>query len=115
MSNKKHMVLGLCESRHPMPECVEGYIFPREVENVFDFDALAQTVDNALKWCGKLDLYLTGLTSCTLEVVNYCIYNNIDLTVYHWDIKSNQYVPQTTYTDFWKPFLQESGYIGRKD
>ena len=88
----KYAKIGLCEGRHQMP--VEEYIFPQVVENPFDFHGLEKIVHEKLKDVKELDLYVSGLTPVLVTVINYCVYNAISLTLYHYDINSGKYVPQ---------------------
>lgn len=57
MENKK--TLALCEGRHEMPACVEGAIFPMEI-NPLDVDGLYAHAVEAVKGLDSLDLYVTG-------------------------------------------------------
>jgi hypothetical protein len=86
------MKLGLCQGRHEMP--VDDYIFEHTIKNPFDFKELEDIVHNKLMKVEKLDLYISGLTPILIVVVNYCITNAIDLTLFHYDIKSGEYMPQ---------------------
>jgi hypothetical protein len=85
-------ILGLCAGRHEMP--VEEYLFPQVVEDPFNFDELEKAVHQKLKDADAVDLYVSGLTPVLMVVVNYCIYNAIETTLYHFDINSGEYVPQ---------------------
>lgn len=88
----KYAKIGLCEGRHQMP--VEEYIFPQVVENPFDFSELEKVVHEKLKDVKELDLYVSGLTPVLIAVVNYCVYNAISLTLYHFNLSTEEYVPQ---------------------
>lgn len=90
----KHLKLAVCEGRHEIPQATDGAIFPQEVANLFDFPALAEIVKEKLDSCTGLDLYITGLTPCTLAVVNYCIAYHIPLTCWHYNRDTGGYVPQ---------------------
>jgi hypothetical protein len=90
--NMKYAKMGLCEGRHQMP--VEEYIFPQVVENPFDFSELEKVVHEKLKDVKELDLYVSGLTPVLIVAVNYCVFNGIETTLYHFDINSGEYVPQ---------------------
>lgn len=90
----KHLKLAVCEGRHEIPQATDGAIFPQEVANPFDFSALAEIVKGKLDSCTRLDLYITGLTPCTLAVVNYCGKNLIPLTCWHYNRDTGAYVPQ---------------------
>ena len=110
------IIVGLCESRHPLP--VEEYIFPESV-NPIDFDGMYKTVEEFLLtrvgirqgfssplnsndytdircFLGERRLvgYVTGLTAATAAVIRACAYNGVELTLMHYDRESGQYVPQ---------------------
>lgn len=89
-----HLKLAVCEGRHEIPQATDGAIFPQEVANPFDFPALTEIVKGKLNSCTGLDLYITGLTPCTLAVVNYCIAYCIPLTCWHYNRETGEYVPQ---------------------
>lgn len=94
------VILGLCQGRHEMP--VEDYIFPQVVENPFNFEALEDMVHQKLKDVQEVDLYVSGLTPVLMVAVNYCVFNAIDLTLYHFNITTGEYVPQKiAHTDVW--------------
>lgn len=44
-----------------------------------------------------LDLYVTGLTSVTAEVIAECAVNGIPLTLYHYNTRNGEYVPQVIF------------------
>lgn len=86
------MKLGLCEGRHKMP--VKKYIFPKYVP-VFNSVYMRRTIESKIpKGTYKVILYVTGLTTAILEVVKYCIDNNISLTAMHYDKDSNDWIAQ---------------------
>lgn len=87
------LILALCEGRHEMPSQVNGSIFPNEVD-IFDFKGMKKLIHSKLKSCNELDLYVTGLTPALIEVVNYCVYHDIELTLYHFNRDTGDYVPQ---------------------
>lgn len=89
MADKK---MGLIKGRHQMP--VDKYIFEEEDFDIFDFSYLQNRVHEALFDTKSLALYVTGLTVALVEVINYCVYNDIDLTLYHYNRDTNEYVPQ---------------------
>jgi len=55
----KNLTMGLCKNRHSIP--VTDYVFPENV-NPLDIEGMKETVHNKLKYCNKLELYVTGLT-----------------------------------------------------
>lgn len=104
----KELVIGLVKGRHDLP--VDNFIFD-EIDDVFDFLGMSKKVHEALKDYSKVQLYVTGLTSALVEVINYCIVKNIDLTLLHYDKIEKRIVPQIVDTNFWAPSLREGGYI----
>lgn len=90
--------LALCESRHPMPEEVEGSIFPETVDPTELLRLRAtckRSLDSALAGGIKyLVVYVTGLTVALMEVVNYCHRNNINLVLMHFNWETGEYYPQ---------------------
>ena len=107
--------VGLCAGRHNIP--VEKHIFT-DVQNVLDFKTLnhiaakfildncnphttvgqgvSQDDDNDVTvWTGDpLDVVVTGLTACTSAVMYACACYGINLTLWHYDRDSGEYVPQ---------------------
>ena len=108
--------VGLCKNRHRM--VVESYIFP-EIVSPMDITRLEQTAISFIeklyrgnipepleytrnsitlvtitKYRGVLHLYITGLTSAVLAVVNACILLNVKLVIWHYDKDTEDYVAQ---------------------
>ena len=67
----KNMKMMLCEGRHEIPEAVDGAIFPAVIPDPTDLEAMMAIVNGKLRYCAKLDLYVTGLTVALVTVVNY--------------------------------------------
>lgn len=44
-----------------------------------------------------LDLYVTGLTSVTAEIIAECATNGIPLTLYHYNTRNGEYVSQVIF------------------
>jgi hypothetical protein len=86
--------LALCDSRHPMPECVTGAIFDTTV-NPLDTLALEERACNVLEGVKALNLYVTGLTVALIAVLNVCHRNGILVTLYHYNRDTDSYYPQT--------------------
>ena len=97
--------MGLCESRHEIPQITDGYIFPSEVNptDLRELNSLA--VDKLMDICekeyinkkqivGQLNLYVTGLTVALIEVLNICKMYGIRVTLYHYNRDTNDYFPQ---------------------
>ena len=100
--------VGLIKGRHSLP--VDDYIF-NEVDDVFDYAEMSNRIHTKLKLATRVDLYVTGLTTALIEVVNYCIIMNTNLTLWHYDKVSNKFVSQPVDTNYWSPMLREGGYI----
>jgi hypothetical protein len=87
----------LCESRHPIPEAVDGAIFPHTVA-LFDFISLFMVVLAKFllydKTTMRLNVYVSGATSALVEVINYCDINQIPLILLHYDRDKQTYHPQ---------------------
>lgn len=107
--------VGLIKGRHPLP--VEEYILD-SVEDVLDFNRLHETVFGFIKThCNPtskwgigvnqldhsdvkvatgddLDVYVTGLSAATAEVVASCAEFGINLRLWHFDRDTGNYVPQ---------------------
>ena len=88
--------------------------FPAVIEDPTDLEAMMRTVNGKLRYCARLDLYVTGLTVALVTVVNYAICNNMPLTLYHCDSKSGKYYAQPVETDRWYGDLVESGVVGKR-
>ena len=99
-------VFGLCEGRHDI-EHVNKYIFEK-IENVFDFETMNEIIYEKLKGVSDLHLYVTGLTPALTTVINYCYLNRVNLTLYHFNRDTGEYVSQVMYNDF--DLLKEGGY-----
>lgn len=110
----RNMKMALCEGRHEIPEATDGAIFPAVIEDPTDLEAMMKVVNGKLRYCARLDLYVTGLTVALVTVVNYAICNNMPLTLYHYDSKSGKYYAQPVETDRWYGDLVESGVVGKR-
>lgn len=111
------ITVGLIAGRHEIP-AVTDYIFD-SIDNVFDFKAMHEHIINFLCkkvgihkrygsginqndytdveiFCGDkyLTVYVTGLTAATAELIKCCAMNGVRLTLMHWDIMTQTYVPQ---------------------
>jgi len=94
MKTNEKRILALCEGRHEMPSDVEGSIFPQTIEDPFDFEGISKTVKEKLYGIKELDLYVTGLTVLTVEVIKYCVKNEVDLTLFHYNTHTGAYDAQ---------------------
>ena len=122
MYNKKNntITVGLIKGRHPLP--VDEYIFDEAIADVHDYEAIAKAIKGFIKnrvgvgtctgqaldsndytdiqlFCGmkKLDVYVTGLTPVTVELVKCCAYNGITLTLMNFDTATNSYKVQKVF------------------
>lgn len=91
-----HGKFALCANRHQMPEGVTDVIFPEVVPDVTDVYALGKMVDQKLggQSYGVIDLYVTGLTVCLIEVIKWCHDHGVILMLYHYNRDTGTYFPQ---------------------
>ena len=114
------LIVGLIKGRHPLP--VDEYIFDEAIADVHDYEAIAKAIKDFIKnrvgvgtcvgqaldsndytdiqlFCGmkKLVVYVTGLTPVTVELVKWCAYNGITLTLMNFDIVTNSYKAQEVF------------------
>ena len=115
-----NVIVGLIKGRHEMP--VSKYIFENAIEDVHDYDAIwkqisdfveteigiTQTLGNGLdqadytdvyvySGCKKLVVYITGLTCVTAELIKYCAFNGISLTLMNFDSINGEYKAQSIF------------------
>jgi len=83
------MKVGLVKGRHKLPDDVTEYIFTRALtsEEMVDKDWLYLTASNALaKWKPQeVEIYVTGLTSALIAVLNVCRVHRIKVVCVHYD------------------------------
>lgn len=113
ISNGNAHVVGLCAGRHDLP--VSEFIYS-EVADVLDFGGIQRVADAYIAktckphtvygcavnswgdtdiWIGDdLHVVVTGLTACTAAVIAACACNGVNLTLWHFDRNSGDYVPQ---------------------
>ena len=89
--------LALCDNRHDMPSAVTGSIFPRNVRNPADLLGMRTWIESALKDTDVLNLFVTGLTVATVEVINYCLENDIKIVLWHFNPDTGAYFQQDVY------------------
>ena len=92
------MTMGTIKGRHPLP--VDEYVFDEDIKDIRDFDFMGDKVHEKLRYCSALTLYVTGLTVVTTEICSYCSYNNIPLTLLHFDRETGEYFPQVVISDY---------------
>lgn len=89
------MKIGLVRGRHELP--VKDYIFDKEIEDVRDMETMYKIVSEKLKSLDKkeiVEVYVTGLTVALTVVIRYCINNNINLILWHYDREKDNYYAQ---------------------
>ena len=94
----KKFTLGLVSGRHSMP--VEEYVFGGEIKDPLNFAEMESTINNRFQELkiqegDEINVYVTGLTAATVEVINTCRKYNVTLYLYHYDRDSNSYKKQT--------------------
>jgi len=104
--------IALCEGRHNIPQATDGAIFP-QVVNPLDIEGMAAVVATKLQDVTDVNLYVTGLTVALVEVIKYCYFNDINLTLYHYDKNSNIYYPQLVNQLDYCPFCGNNFGTGR--
>ena len=87
---KKTLVL--CKGRHITP--ASDFMFDDISDIIFDCNAKEKIIHEKLQDCKELHLYVTGATPVLIDVINYCVYNMIDTTLYHYNRDTNKYVFQ---------------------
>lgn len=86
--------VALCDSRHDIPQAVNGSIFPETIENPMDFDGMAEYVNRVLepcRSCHTLHVYVTGLTPALLTVINWCHAYGVSCVTWHYDRETGAY------------------------
>ena len=114
------LTVGLIKGRHPLP--VDEYIFDEAIADVHNYKAISDFIYEFIKnkvgvgtctgqaldsndytdiqlFCGmkKLEVYVTGLTPVTVELVKCCAYNGITLTLMNFDTATNSYKAQKVF------------------
>ena len=114
------LTVGLIKGRHSMP--VEEYIFDSQIEDIHNYKEIEKHISNFIKekvgigcyvgqalnsddytdiqcLCGnkKLEVYVTGLTPVTVELVKLCALNYIDLTLLNFNTATNTYERQVVF------------------
>lgn len=84
--------LALCASRHPMPECIVGSVFPQDVSPL-DFAGMerqAAVVLHPLR-DGEVTVYVTGLTAALVATLNVARVLKIKVHLMHFDRATGEY------------------------
>lgn len=96
---KKPLIVALCEGRHQI-DGVSKSIYPSKVKvtdigelknKAIDFVARKMIAQGIYT---ELNVYVTGVTTGLIEVVNACRLYNVDLVLFHYDRDSGTYFPQ---------------------
>lgn len=119
----KKVVAGLCRGRHEIKEVEDKYIFDEitDVTDIYNISHRAlkfvmdefrneklmyRTIDidddgsdiiSGKKIRGHMNLYVTGLSLALVEVIKACHEVDIMLTLWHYDMSSEEYFPQEVY------------------
>lgn len=117
----RRIKMGTIKGRHDMP--VDGYILDevKDPSNMIGVSAKVSfkmidlfsehirfrygdginTAEPTTCYCSDLglDLYVTGLTSVTAEIIAECAVNGIPLTLYHYDPQIRDYIPQVIFKE----------------
>lgn len=95
--------MSVCAGRHDFPDII-GSVFPYNVNNPADIAEINHVCDDALRGFfntgDKLYLYVTGLTVCTVAIINWCNMHQVNLTLLHYDRETGGYVEQPVFTGF---------------
>ncbi|MGP1405096.1 hypothetical protein [Filifactor alocis] len=116
----KAVKVGLIKGRHQMP--VDKYIFESDIQNVHDYAKISATIMSFLEtevsigiYTGQalnsydytdvqclrgnknLEVYVTGLTPVTAELIKLCALNGISLTLFNFNSESRNYERQVIF------------------
>ena len=105
----KRIKMGTIRGRHEMP--VDGYFLDEVKEPSSMNEVTAKVASKMANLFAEhirykygrprsylaLDLYVTGLTSVTAEIIAECAANGIPLTLYHYNTRNGEYVPQVIF------------------
>lgn len=109
---KTAIKIGLIKGRHDI-QGINDYIFEGDIKDVTDTQAMADTVAKKLESASSVDVFVTGLTVALIEVVNFAIFNNLPLTLWHFNRDTGNYFPQVVVSDAHKSQLVEGGYVAQ--
>ena len=87
----KKIKLGLVKGRHNIPDVTE-YIYQGEIDDPSNIQKLWKT--NMSMDIDEIELYVTGLTPCLIEVLNVCRDYETKVTLMHYNPKTKDYYPQ---------------------
>ena len=93
----KSVNLGLVRGRHEIAE-VKDYIFNGTIENPSDFSAMWKLADDFIgdmdMSVKEINLYVTGLTTALIEVLNVCKDYDIKVNLLHYNPLDGKYYKQ---------------------
>ena len=87
----------LCKSRHTHPDIENLKCIFDQIDNPVDFADMEVRSAKFVKDMypeKHLDLYVTGLTPALIAVLNTCKFRNVNVSLFHYDIKTNSYKEQ---------------------
>lgn len=87
--------VALCESRHEIPQAVDGAIFGQSVDPTsplkLEIEARRVIRESGVE---RLTVYVTGLSVALGAVINACHTLGVRLTLMHYDREKGRYFPQ---------------------
>lgn len=90
-NNSRPMTLGAVKGQHPLK--AQDYIF-EDITSVLDIDSIQSIINNKLKNCSELTLYLEQLSPAILQVTKYCFSHNKPLTLVYYDRETGECFPK---------------------
>lgn len=97
---------GLFSGRHELP--VKATIYNNEIDPM-DFKAQREQCLIALKDlqpCSTIIVYVTGLTTALITLINVCMEKGINVQLMHYNRETGEYVPQWVRTDLLNEYLK---------
>lgn len=79
-----------------------------DLEDIFDWGEIYTQCMNKLGSIEDLHLFVTGATPVLGSILNYCVINRINVTLYHYDKVLKQYIVQVLYNEY--DLIKEGGY-----
>lgn len=91
----RYAMVALCESRHEIPQAVDGAIFGQSVDPTSPLK-LEIEARRVIKESGveHLTVYVTGLSVALVAVINACHTLGVQLTLMHYDKERGEYFHQ---------------------
>lgn len=96
------MKMMLCHCRHQLDEGflseMDGAIYPKEISRPMDFaylDSISYPLIKGMSQSGQsLELYVTGLSTALVSVINACYTYKVPLALMQWDNAKHKYIRQ---------------------